>query len=208
MNAPAKLKPLIFVLLDTPAEQLGLNLTDKAVLQSLAGHLNTKRNGTEVWPSNERLAALTGGSVKTVRRAKHRLHQAQLIKIRRDSGKSDMCTINAELIRNLTDPSQIGRGKAVDPSQNGRGTPPKLALDPSQIGTRTAKGTTKLNSQDLTVGCSSTSKVLEDPRQRKLAVHGIVAGAAKRMRIDNAEQPTIKKQDEPRVQVSAKGGDP
>ncbi|KKM61455.1 hypothetical protein LCGC14_1531610, partial [marine sediment metagenome] len=134
-------------------------------------------------------------------------HQAQLIKIRRDSGKSDMCTINAELIRNLTDPSQIARGQAVDPSQNARGTPRKLLQDPSQIATRTAKGTTKLNSQVLTVGCSSTSKVLEDPRQRQLAVLGIVAGAAERMRVDSAEQPKIKKSDDLPVPKTAKSSD-
>ena len=203
-----KPKPLIFILLDTPAEMLELNLTDKTVLQSLVSHLNQKRNGAEVWPSNERLALLTGGSVNTVRRAKHRLHQAQLIKIQHHSGKSDLCTINEDLIRALADPSQIARGQTADPSQNGRGTPPKMVGHPSQIGRRTAKGTTKGNNQDSTFGCSSTSKVLEDPRQRKLAVHGIVAGVAERMRADNAEQPKIEKSDEPVLPSAANSGEP
>lgn len=204
----SKRKPLIFVLLNTPAEALGINFTDKAVLQSLVSHVNANRNGTEVWPSNDRLASLTGASIDTIRRAKHRLHESGLIKIRPDSGKSDLCTINSELIHSLADPSQNARGKAADPSQNAGGTPSRMPGHPSQIATRTAKRTAKGNNQDSTFGCSSTSKVLENPKQRKLAVHGIVAGVADRMRADKAEQPKIEKSDEPVLPSAANSGEP
>jgi len=51
-------KPVLFLILDAPADWLGVTLTEKAVLVALASHLNARRNGTEVWPSLARLSAL------------------------------------------------------------------------------------------------------------------------------------------------------
>lgn len=186
-------KNLLFVLMDTPASRLGLNFTDKAVLQALVGHLNQKRNGTEVWPGNERLAELTGGSIDTIRRAKKRLHDSGLIRIRRDSGKSDVCSIDVDAIRALCDPLQNAKGQTADPSQIAGGTPSKLPGDPSQIATRIAKGTTNLNSQVPTVSHSAMLKVGDGPEQRKMPLAGIIAGAAERMRVSPQEQPTGEK---------------
>lgn len=195
---PQTPKPLTFVLADASAGALGLNMTDKAVLRALVDRMNSKRNGTEVWPSIDYLADRTGGSLQTIRRSLHRLAGADgghpFIKVRTDSGKSNVYTINAELIRALSDPCQIGRGEKVDPYQNGRGTPAKVEGDPCQIGTRTAKELAQGNSKEVfPIGCSTSPKVGDGPEQRKLAVHGIVAGASKRMQSPAQEQPTDEK---------------
>lgn len=212
-----KPRPLIFVILDAPAEWLGVNITDKAVLQALVGHLNHKRNGTEVWPSNERLASLTGGSHDTVSRAKTRLHEKGLIKIQRDRGKADLCTINTEMIRTLAHPasqtipdSEQAVGKSADPTQNAGGpnadptqiavgTLRKLQGDPTQNAYRTSKRTTEVNHENSSFGCSPISEMVGGPGQRELAVHAVVAGVARKMSTTDppsaeTEQPRLEKQ--------------
>lgn len=186
-------RPLLFVLLDSPAEALSLTGQEKSVLVSLAGHLNHKRNGTEVWPSLSRLASLTGFSESTVRRALHKLHALELIKIRSDNGKSNTYTVNSEVIHRLADPFHSDRGQAADPCQADTPTPVTVTGDPCQADTRTAKATANLNSGRSSVGCSRNSAAAQNPAQRKLAVHGIVAGVADAMRADNQEQPREEK---------------
>ncbi len=208
MNAPAKLKPLIFVLLDAPADSLGLSAQDKSVLIALASHYNAKRSGTEVWPSLARLSGLTGLSERTVRRSLRNIESLELIKCRSKAGTSNLYTINAEIIRGLAHPGHSDRGNAKvmhNPGHSDRGTPVTLAAPPGHCGPLTANRRAKGKSPLPTVGCSSTSKVLEDPRQRKLPVHGVVAGAADRMRVDDAKQPKIEKNEDSLLPKKARG---
>lgn len=220
-----KPRPLIFVILDAPAEWLGVNLTDKAVLQALVGHLNHKRNGTEVWPSNERLASLTGGSHDTVSRAKTRLHEKGLIKIQRDRGKADLCTINTDMIRTLADPAsqtipdseqavdksadhtQNAGGRNTDPTQIAGGTVRKLRGDPTQNAYRTSKRTTEVNHEDSSFGCSPISEMVGPPGQRELPVHAVVAGVAGKMSTTDppsakTEQPNVEKHIAPQRKIA------
>lgn len=114
---PKKARPLAFVVGDLPAKALGMNMADKAVLRCLVDHLNRQRNGTEVWPSNARIAELTGAHPDTVKKSKVTLHELGLIKIRRDSGKSDLCTINESVIRELGNPPGFSGGAKADPPE-------------------------------------------------------------------------------------------
>lgn len=200
IDQPKKPKPLLYVLADAPADWLGINFTDKTVLQALASHLNSRRNGTEVWPSNDRLAALTGGSTDTIARSKRRLHKAGLVKLRRDRGKSDMVTVDVDEIRRRCHPPQIAEGTAPDtsdPPQNAEGTPRKMRRDPPQIADRTAKEPAKGNSKpDIpSLGCSADLKVGDGDHQRKMQLMGVVAEGARQALADAREQPTEEKDD-------------
>lgn len=200
--APRKLRPLAFVVGDLPAKKTGLNMADKAVLRCLVDHLNAKRNGTEVWPSNARIAELTGAHPDTVKKSKVTLHSLGLIKIRRDSGKSDLCTINEQAIRALLDPPGFSGGAESDPPEKAGGYPPeKTGGTPPKNHPRTAKEQLSSNSCISPVSCSTDLKVQDGPHQRKLAVHGIVAGAAKDLRSPTQEQLTEKKAGEARDQA-------
>lgn len=190
---PRKTRPMIFVLLDAPAEALQLTGQEKAVLLALASHLNAKRNGTEVWPSLARLASLSGFSESTTRRALHKLDRDGLVKIRSDYGKSNTYTVNSEVIHSLADPFHTDRGQAGDPCHSDTPTPSTLTGDPCHTDTLTAKGTANLNSGLSPVGCSRNLTVKENPAQRKLAVHGMVAKAADAMTVQTDEQPTKEK---------------
>ncbi|HNP65502.1 MAG TPA: helix-turn-helix domain-containing protein [Woeseiaceae bacterium] len=206
-DEPKKSKPLIFVVLDAPASCLDLKLTDKSVLCALVSYLNSRRNGAEVWPGNERLAEQRGTSVDTIRRSKNRLHDSGLIKISRDSGKSDLVTINEGLIRSLCDPQQIARGQEADPPQNAAGTPSKmrgvplancegtpsklLGEQPKEQPIEQPSGKSGLSN----LGCSRNSRVADGPHQRKMAMVGIVAEAAESMRVTSQEQPKEEKTD-------------
>lgn len=192
-------KNLTFVLADIPASTLGLNLTDKAVLRCLVDHLNSKRNGTEVWPSNARIAELTGAHPETVGKSKLRLHENGFIKIRRDSGKSDMCTINVAMIRALADPPANTGGSAAHPPGNPGGYPPvNTGGTPPEIPPRREKEPlNRTRPPDLfPFSGSATLKVGDGDQQRKLALLGIVTEASDRMRIDREEPPTKEKDGE------------
>lgn len=187
-------KPLIFVVVDTPAEWFGLSCQEKAVLVSLVSHLNSKRNGTEVWPSLDRLARLAGLGERTVRRAMRQLEQLGIIKTRTDTGRSNVYSIHVEVIHRLAYPGQSGRGSDTDPGHSDRGTPARVAGPPGQSGRLTTKeqptGTAERVSS---FGCSGNPKVIDGPHQRKLAVHGLVASAVKPVSKHDQEQPTIEK---------------
>ncbi len=202
-------KALIFEVIDADADMLGLTGPEMSVLVALVARYNSKRNGAEVWPSIAFVAKKTGFNDKTVRRAKQRLHELELIKIYSDYGKSDVCSINVEIILSLIHPYQNREGSGADPSQNREGYPSQNREGtPPKIGRGITKGITKLNKQIRTFGCSSASKVVDDPKQRQLAVLGIVAGAAEGMRVDCPEQPKIEKTEDSVLPKTAKDADP
>jgi len=64
---------------------LGLDATDLALLVVLEAHRLDGDGATEVWPSQQRLAARTGSSVATVKRHIKKLADAGLIEITRES---------------------------------------------------------------------------------------------------------------------------
>jgi replicative superfamily II helicase len=108
-------RPLIFEVLKTPAKAFGINKSARAVLIQLCDCYNPERNGSEVWPSLATIAELTGMDIKTVRAGRLALEQAGYIKIYIDHGKPDVCRINADVIREVTDPFQNGRAKLSTP---------------------------------------------------------------------------------------------
>jgi len=193
MGNQAKPRALIFVILDASTDTLQLNGHQKAVLVSLASHLNPKRNGTEVWPSLARLVALTGFGESTVRRALQKLHAGGLIKIRSDTGKSNTYTVNAEVIQQLTDPCHTGRGQTADPCQADTPTPVTLTGDPCQADTLTTKEQPIVNTVPSPIGCSGVSDIKDGDHQRKLAVHGLVQSVAEKFTAVQQEQPTEEK---------------
>lgn len=176
-----KPRHLTFVLLDAAAKDLGLTMSEKAVLVALVKCLNSKRNGTAVWPGNPTIAAEIGAHLETVVKAKRSLHEKGFIKIRRDTGKSDVCTIDRDYIRAL-----------IDPPEKPGDTPPK-----NREGT--GKGTAKLNSSPdfPSFSCSPDLKVEADDHQRKLALVGLVAQVTDGMRFTRDEQPTGEKKEDP-----------
>ena len=187
-------KPLIFVVIDTPAERLGLSVTEKAVLVSLTSHLNAKRNGSEVWPSVARLAALTGASISVARRCMRKLETLGFVKTRTDTGSSNVYSIIVDAIQSATDPGQIDRGNGADPGQIDRPTPVRSTGDPGQIDRRTTKEQPIRTDESFSpIGCSANLKLKDGDHQRKMALAGVVSKAAKRMRVDHDEQPTIEK---------------
>lgn len=218
-----KLKPLIFVVLDAPASFLGLKATDKTVLTTLVSYLNPRRNGTEVWPSNETLGAQIGCKRDAIRRSKMRLQSLDLIKIRADQGKSDLISINVDLIRRLADPAkrasesyphptQNATGQEPDPTQNATGTLRNLQRDPTQFATRTAYEQPKGTSHPSNFGCSTNPKVGDGDQQRKMPLPAVIATAADSMRSPAKEQPTEEKSDwqgeRARARAAAGGKDP
>lgn len=186
-------KPLVFVILDAGAAQLGLTCPEKSTLIALASHLNAKRNGTEVWPANARLADLTGLSESSVRRALQKLHALQLIKIRSDNGKSNTYTIDAGVIHSLADPCHSDTPKPADPCHTDTTTPVSLTGDPCHSDTRTAKEQPIRTAGLSNLGCSRILGVAENPEQRRMPLAGVVARAADAMRPDYQEQPTENK---------------
>lgn len=207
---PDKPKPLTFLLADAGAEALGLTGTQFALLRALVDRYNAVKNGTEVWPSIAYLVRITGFNEKTVRRAKQALQKNEFIKVYSDFGKSDVCSINVDLIRDLADPSQKRQGSSADPSQNREGYPSQnRGGTPPNIGTRIAKGTAKPNNPVPTVGCSANLKVGDGPHQRKMALAGVVAGVSEQMRTVPHETPTEEKpewQEDRRKAIGAAGG--
>lgn len=194
MSAEKNRLPLTFVVADwEPGPELGMTMADKAILRCLVDRLNRKRNGTEVWPSNAALARKALAHPDTVKKSKANLHAMGLIKIRRDSGKSDMVTINEDLIRALADPREKAGGSETHPPEKAGGYPPeKAGGTPPKNHPRIAKEQPTGNNQELfPLGCSTEMKVQDGPHQRKLAVHGVVAEAAARLKA--AEQPREEK---------------
>lgn len=195
MSAEKNRLPLTFVVADwEPGPELGMTMADKAILRCLVDRLNRKRNGTEVWPSNAALARKALAHPDTVKKSKANLHAMGLIKIRRDSGKSDMVTINEDLIRALADPREKAGGSETHPPEKAGGYPPeKPGGTPPKNHPRTAKEQLIGNSNISPVSCSTKLKVQDGPHQRKLAVHGVVARAADTLRSPGQEQLTEKK---------------
>lgn len=198
--------PIAYVLLDTPAEVFATpkargrpvdSGTVKYVLLELVSHVNARRNGTEVWPSIARLASLAGRGESTVRRALQVLEALELIKTRTDNGKSNAYTINVEVIRSLCDPRHGDRGQAADPCHGEGGTPVMVTGDPCHGDTRTAKEQPIRTAEGFSpFGCSKSSRLVDGDHQRKMALAGVVAGAAGRMRVNHAEQPKEEKPEE------------
>lgn len=187
-------RPLIFSLLDAPVDVLGLTLIEKAVLCSLVSHLNAKRNGTEVWPSIDRLMRLTGASRSAVKRAMRRFDELGLVKTRSDTGRTNVYSINVDAIRHRVDPVHGGLGRETDPVHGGLGTRSTENQGGVHRGPRTAKeqpiGTANGFSS---FGCSTNLKVSDGDQQRKIAFVSLVDQAVDGMRLDRPEQPNFKK---------------
>ena len=138
-------RPLIFEVLKTPAKAFGINKSARAVLIQLCDCYNPERNGSEVWPSLATIAELTGMDIKTVRAGRLALEQAGYIKIYIDHGKPDVCRINADVIREVTDPFQNGRAKLSTPLPKQVGVDdleplPKTVGVDGQTPTKTGRG--------------------------------------------------------------------
>ena len=186
---------LVFRVLRASAESLGVTAPQKAVLVSYVQALNPKQNGTLAWPGLECVAAQTGYDEKTVRRAIERLCELDLIKLQQRTARHKIYSVNVGVINRLIDES----------GQKVQSVPDEWAESPGRVDSvspvsghkvqltanRTAKGTANLPP----IGCSSNLKTGSDPVQRKMALAGIVAGAAESMRIPKQEQPTVEKPD-------------
>ena len=197
---------LIFRVIKASAADLMCSAPDKAVLICLVEAMNQELNGSLVWPGQETIGRQTALCERAVRGAIKKLCDEDLIKLQRRTGRHNVYSINIGLIHRLLETGMRCRSEKADRHE----VPVRTARGAGQSGTRCLLTTKEepRNNQVPTVGCSSTSKVLEDPKQRELSVLGLVAGVVESKRINSGEQPKIEKQDEPRVQVSAKGGDP
>ena len=210
-TAEKKPKPIIFVIIDAPCNVLGVTAAEKSILTALASHYNAKRSGTEVWPSESRLAELSGLNTRTVRRGLHELQDLEFIKIRPRSGTSNVYSINVEIIRSIADPGHGVRGNVEvihNPGHGVRTPPDMVSKDPGHGVRQTANRTAKGKSQVRTVSCSSTSKVTGDPKQRELAVLQNINAVAESKRIDYGEQPKIKNNQDVVLPKQARGRDP
>ena len=175
----SKSVPLIFRVIKAPAAVLNCSAADKAILICMVEAMNQALNGSLVWPGQETMAAQTALCERAVRGAVKKLCDEDLIKLQRRTGRHNVYSINIGLIHRLLETGMRCRSEEADRHE----VPVRAARGSGQSGTRCLLTTKEepRNNQVLTVSCSSTSKVLRDPKQRQLAVHGLVAGAAKRM---------------------------
>jgi len=212
-----KVRALLFVVVSLPADRFqsaeisssrgAAPLILKSVLIALVGHLNPRRNGTEVWPSVARLVELTGLGDSTIRRAIRQLEALHLIKIRSDSGRTSLYTINDPVIRGLANPCPGDRGAEANPVPGDRGTPFPGTGHPVPGDRRNSKRTAKGNNKGISsISCSSPERLVDGPHQRKLAVLGLVAEAADRMRSPDREQQTGKKSAQDREEALRAAG--
>lgn len=172
--------------MDAPVDTLGLTLIEKTVLCSLVSHLNAKRNGTEVWPSIDRLMRLTGASRSAVKRALRRFEDFEFIKTRTDTGRTNVYSINVDAIRRQSNPVHGGPGQGDTRSTQ---NPPLVHGGP-----RTAKEQPNRTANGFSsFGCSANLKVSDGDQQRKMAFLGMVDQAVEQMRPDGHEWPTVKK---------------
>lgn len=189
-------RPLIFMVIDAPAAALGLTGPEKSVLVALISHLNQSRNGYLVWPSQQRLAAITGFGESTIRRVIRKLEQLELIK-RQDSGaRHNLYSVSREVIHSLCN---TGQSERYYPSQNcvtghsERSIPVRASGNTGQSERLTTKEQPNRTADSFSpFGCSANPIVSDGDHQRKLAVHGVVAEAVERMRPTRPEQPTVK----------------
>ena len=198
---------LIFRVIQARAAVLNCSAPDKSVLIQLVECLRPEANGTLVWPSQELIAEQTALGDRTVRRAIKQLCDQDLIKLQRTTGRHNVYSINIGLIHRLLETGHTGRSEKADRPHR----PVRAATQAGQSGQSdllTTYEQPRNTEEHFLFGCSKASKVLEDPKQRQLAVLAVVAGAAERMRVDSAEQPTIKKSDDLPVPKTAKDGDP
>lgn len=187
-------KPLIFAVIDAPADWLGLNLTEKAILVCLVSHLNSKRNGTEVWPSIDRLALLSGGSRSSIKRALRKFEDLGFIKTRTDSGRSNVYSVHVEVIHSYANPVHCGPGISTNPVHGEPGTRFMVNQGGFTVNPEQPKNSQQGTTEDLSpFGCSTNLKLRDGNHQRKLAVHGMIAGAVKSVSKPDQEQPTIDK---------------
>ena len=189
-------KPVIFVLLNTPADWLGLNANEKTTLVYLVSHLNAKRNGSEVWPAKDRLSRLSGLSTSSIQRSIRALEALGYIKTRTDSGKSNVYSINTDAIRAAAggvDPGHCEQGPPADPSQCEQGTPVSVTGDPGHCDPRTAKEQPKGTTEAVSPFSCSTNLKVGDAHQRQLAVHGLISDAVKSVGHTEHEQPATEK---------------
>lgn len=183
MTEPAgKLRHLLFAVLKTPADALGLTTNERNLLVQLLDFYNPTRRGAEVWPALATLAELTGMDIKTVRSGRRRLADAGYVSVKRDPGRPDVCVINVDLLRDVCHPYQIREGSEQAPLPELVGDPyQKREGTPTNIGTRTAK-------ERPNNGRSREIDLRDGDHQRKLALPGVVT---------KTERPTEERQADP-----------
>lgn len=192
-GAPKKKPLLIFEVLKTTPATLMCTATERAVLVQMVEAMNPAANGSLVWPSQDRIAALTGLGERTVRRALKSLCDLDLIKLHQRTPRITIYSINVGLIHRICTTGRSGQSESSDRPQ-GPVRPATGATVTGQSG-RSIEQLTELPSEQrtLTISCSANLKPGDDPVQRKLALHGLVAGASRRLQSPAQEQPTDEK---------------
>ena len=94
---------LIFRVLKTPPDALGIDPVARTVLLTFLDYWNPKRSGAEVWPGFKRLTWQTGISESVLRRAIRRLEAYDLVKTQRQRNAPNRYTLNVALIGRLCD---------------------------------------------------------------------------------------------------------
>lgn len=190
-------RPLIFAVIDAPASVLGVSAPEKSVLVALVSHLNSARNGVLVWPSQQRLAEMTGLGASTVRRVLVRLEALGLIKRQESGSRHNVYAVQREVIHDLCD---TARSERYNPSQNGDSARSErsIPLGASANTARSERLTTKEQPNRTAYefdpfGCSANLKVSAGDQQRKMALVGLVDQAIDGMRPDTHEWPKVEK---------------
>ena len=199
--------PLTYRVIKARAAVFNCGAADKSVLIQMLECMWQEKNGTLVWPSHELIAEQTALAERTVRRAVRHLCDEDLIKLQRTTGRHNVYSINVGLIHRLLATGHTGRSEKADRPHR----PVRAATQAGQsglCGRLIAKEQPRNIEEDFLFGCSSASKVVDDPKQRQLPVLGVVAGAAEGMRVDCPEQPKIEKNEDSVLPKTAKDGDP
>ena len=97
---------LIFKVLSTGRDSLGLNISQKMVLLVLLEHWNPSKSGAMCWPGQDRISDLACLSRSSAHRALQELEQCGYIKIRLVPGRSNRYQLDTAFISQACDPCQ------------------------------------------------------------------------------------------------------